>query len=227
MNPSDLSRHYGSLTPEERFKLIVAAGSRGDEAEQDRLHNAGRQITLSCPEHSPYARAFDELATLVYIELVEEAARYQEALDRADEFTPSGGAADEDGEAEPGENETVEAAAAAGRAKPPRGERYLRLALAAGYVLRAKAAGWQQFCEQLPVPPWALWALLPGYDRLQRALAAAKEVAFEPEGFLRWLNELRPPGEPALTTVPLTVEGIAAAIAEAFRQRARWWGGRE
>jgi hypothetical protein len=244
MNPGDLSKHYGSLSPEERFKLILAAGARGDAAEQQRLINAGRDITLSCPDHSPYARAFDELATLCYIELLEEAARYLEFLDRAEDEPWWGqSAADEGDDPEAaGEEDPVEAASVApagavrgegpadggaGREKKSIGERYLRLALAAGYVLRTKAAGWQRFCAGLPVPAQALWALYPGYDRLQRALALAEHAAFEPAGFVRWLNEARPPGEPELTSPSLTVEGIAAATAEAFRQRTQWWGGRE
>jgi hypothetical protein len=244
MNPGDLSKHYGSLSPAERFKLILAAGARGDEAKQQRLINAGRDITLSGPDHSPYARAFDELATLCYIELLEETTRYLEALDRAEDeawWGPSAADEDDDPDAAAAED-PVEAApvapagagrvqgpadAGAGREKMSIGERYFRLALAAGYVLRTKAAGWQRFCEQLPVPPGALWSLYPGFDRLQRALALAEQAAFEPEGFLQWLNEARPPGQPEVTTIPLTVEGIAAATAEAFRQRTHWWGGRE
>ena len=242
MNAGDLSKHYGSLSPEERFKLILAAGARGDAAEQDRLINAGGQITLSVSDHTPYARAFDELATLFYIELLEEAARYLEYLDRADDHDLCGdGAEDEDAGPDPvGEDGQIEAAPAAPTTPAPAegpaggespgkrslGERYLRLALAAGYALRTKAAGWQQFCEALPVPPWALWSRYPGFDRLQRALVLAKHAAFEPEGFLCWLNERRPPGQPKLTAVSLTAEKIAGETAEAFRQRTRWWGGR-
>jgi hypothetical protein len=243
MKPTDLSRHYGSLRPEERFKLILAAGARGDEAEQRRLSNAGADITLSVSEHMPYARAFDELATLIYIELLEEAARYLEFLDRADDHDLYKDADEDesDGPEAGGEGDPVEAAPAApagaapaegpasggaGREKMSTGERYLRLALAAGYVLRTKATGWQRFCEQLPVPPWAVWSLYPGYERLQHALALAEDVAFVPEGFLRWINDKRPPGEPEVTTILLTVERIAEETAEAFRQRVQWWGGR-
>jgi hypothetical protein len=35
--------------------------------------------------------------------------------------------------------------------------RCLDIALAAGFVLRAKADGWKLFCERLTVPPFALW----------------------------------------------------------------------
>ena len=32
MNANAVAKHYGSLTPEERFSLILAAGARGDES---------------------------------------------------------------------------------------------------------------------------------------------------------------------------------------------------
>ena len=92
-------------------------------------------------------------------------------------------------------------------------------------MLRTKANGWKLFCERLNVPPFLLWEAFPGFDRVQRALARTEKAAFVPEGFLRWLNHVRPKGEPALTAVPLTVEGVAAANEEAFRKRVEWWGG--
>ena len=103
--------------------------------------------------------------------------------------------------------------------------RALDIALAAGYMLRTTANGWKLFCERLNVPPFLLWEESPGFDRVQRALALAEKAAFVPEGFLRWINRVRPKGEPELTAVPLTPEGVAAATAEAFRQRVQWLGG--
>jgi hypothetical protein len=50
----------------------------------------------------------------------------------------------------------------------------------------------------LHLPPFLLRQELPGFDRLQRALALAKEAAFVPEGMLCWLNAIRPAG--ALST---------------------------
>src|SRR5262245_29894012 len=85
MNANALARNYARLTPEERFRLILAAGGRGDEAERDRLVNAGERITLSMPDHSPYAHAFDELARLIFIELLETAAGYLDAYHHADD----------------------------------------------------------------------------------------------------------------------------------------------
>src|SRR6516162_9320781 len=85
MKANVVARHYGSLTPEECFRLILAAGSRGDKAEQDRFVRAGQRITLSVQDHAPYAHAFDELARLVFLELLEETAKYFDLFARADD----------------------------------------------------------------------------------------------------------------------------------------------
>lgn len=218
MNVNAVARHYDRLTPEERFRLMLAASGRGDDAERDRLANAGARITLSMRDHAPYAHAFDELALLVYVELVDEAARYLDAFERADDGRDLCGIPEDEAE-EASEGEGCDA-----DGRPP-WRRYLDLALAAGYVLRTKADGWQRFCQRLNVPPWLLWDGLPGCDRLQRALALTERAAFVPEGFVRWLNAVRPADAPELTAAPLTVDGIAAATETAFRQRAAWWGG--
>src|SRR5262249_4534363 len=103
--------------------------------------------------------------------------------------------------------------------------------LAAGFVLRTKADGWKRFCERRSVPPFATWEGLPGLDRVRRALALADGIdslpgaAFAPEGFLRWLNAVRPTREPELKEAPLTAEAVAAATEEVFRRRVDWWGG--
>jgi hypothetical protein len=227
MNASAVARHYGSLTPEERFRLILAAGARGDEAEQDRLVNSARTATFSTSDHAPFARAFDDLATLVFIELLEEAARYHDALDNADEDRALIDAAEADEEAGDEAAEEPDAKAEAEPASPSAGrrpfwQRSRDLAKAAGYLLRTKAEGWKLFCERLNVPPFALWRLYPGLDRLQRALALAEQAAFDTEGFLRWLNAIWPTGKPERTAVPLTVEELAAAVEAMFRERVEW-----
>ena len=107
----------------------------------------------------------------------------------------------------------------------PAWQQSLNLALAAGYVLRTKVDGWKLFCEQMHVPPFLLWENLPGFDRLERALGLAEKAAFVPEGMLRWLNAMRPAGEPLVTEVGLTAASVAAATEEVFRQRVGWWGG--
>jgi hypothetical protein len=217
MKAPPLAKNYKALTPEERFRLILAASGRGDEAEGARLVTAGGRITLSMPDHAPYAQAFNDLALLTFIELLEEAASYQQAFAitdnlGADQAEETGAPADE-GLAQADANEE------------PACFRFLDVALAAGYMLRTKANGWKLFCERLNVPPFLLWEVLPGFKRVQRTLELTEKAAFVPEGFLRWLNRVRPKGEPELTAVPLTAEGVADTNAEAFRQRVQWWGG--
>jgi hypothetical protein len=223
MNATAVTKHYGSLTPEERFRLILAASGRGDEAERDRLAHAGGRITLSMPGHAPYAQAFNDVSLLTFMELLDEAASYQEAFAVADNTRDT---FDID-ETEEESDDTSEGTGGPEQedSKEPVCIRALDVALAAGYMLRTKANGWKLFCERLNVPPFLLWEAFPGFDRVQRALALTDRVAFVPEGFLRWLNHVRPKGEPALTAVPLTVEGVADANEEAYRKRVEWWGG--
>jgi hypothetical protein len=224
MNANALAKHYDRLTPEERFRLILAAGARGDHAEQDRLVNAGQRITLSMSDHSPYAHAFDECALLIFIELLEGAAFYSDRLDHADDVCSL--FPDEDNEGEDGGEGAAEDEVPADQdRRRSDGQWALDLALAAGFVLRTKAEGWKRFCERMNVPALADWEGLPGFDRLQRGLALAQKAAFDPEGFLRWWNGIRPADEPERTEVPMTVEGMADAAERLFRDRVQWWGG--
>jgi hypothetical protein len=224
MNANALARQYDRLTPEERFRLILAAGARGDRAERDRLANAGERITLSMSAHAPYAHAFDDCALLIFIELLEEAARYLDAFDRADDahdLFADEGAEEEDG----GDGAAEEEAPTDEDRRRSAGQRALDLALAAGFVLRTKAEGWKLFCQRLNVPAFAVWEGLPGFDRLQRGLALAEQAVFKPEGFLRWWNAIRPTDEPERSEVPLTVEGMADATVRLFRESVQWWCG--
>jgi hypothetical protein len=240
MRANPVAKHYGSLTPRERFRLIVAAGARGDQAERDRLANAAGYIGLSARDFTPYSAAFDELALLVFVELLEGAAGYLEALDAAEAraaFEDAGVEADGDraardqaghGEAGAGAEPAMEAGAVPGesdRDKPSTAERHFRLGLAAGFVFRTKAAGWRLFCERLTIPPFGRWEFLPGFDRLRRALALTEEAAFAPKGFLRWLNAVRPAGRPRVKELHLTPERCAEQLDTLFSERVTSWGG--
>jgi hypothetical protein len=224
---SAVTRQYGLLTPEERFRLILAAGARGDADEQGRLRRAGGRLTLGLPDHAPYAHAFDELSWLVFIELLDSAAAYLEAFLQADSAELCN--TDEVGEDQGGdEGEGAEAGAAGagpGGAGRSAVDRWLGIALASGLLLKSKADGWKLFCGRLSVPPFAAWAGLPGLARVERALALAQEAAFVPEGLVRWLNGVRPAGAPEVTAVPWTAEEAAAGLDRLFRERVAWWGG--
>jgi hypothetical protein len=216
MKAPTLAKNYSLLTPEERYCLMLAASARGDETERDRLIQASGHITWSLRDYAPFANALTRLDMIVFLDLLEEAARYHDAFDDLHRVEPD----DEDEEESDGEvnEEELERDWALW-------ERYFDLALASGYVLRAKAEGWKLFCEKLNIPPFLLWEMLPGFDRLQRALALAEKAAFTSEGFLRWLNRVRPRGKAELKEVPLTAEAVAHELEGAYRERVQWWDG--
>ena len=240
MRANQLTKNYDCLTPEERFRLILAASGRGDEVERDRLVRTGNRITVSVLDHTPYAHAFFELELLTFLEVVEDASRYMDALTRFKNAVERGdgegsqrsadGSKAGDDAAEQAENEkshaevkSCEMPARADNADSPAGQRYLAQARIAGYVLQAKVDGWKLFCEEMDVPPFLTWEGFPGFDRLQGRLELAKKVAFGREEFLCWLNAGRPSGSPELTAVLLTADAVAAATKDAFCLRVRWW----
>jgi hypothetical protein len=229
MKLNAVAKRYDKLTAEERFCLILAAGARGDEAERNRLVNAGGCTTLSIPDHAPYAHALDDLAMPTFMGLVEMAASYLEAFHLLGDDDRS----EDAGEEVAGEDGIPEAEEEAGGV-PAEGAsdndsaqyRTLDLALAQGFLLRTMADGWKLFCERVNLPPFVLWNILPGFDRLQRALKLAEQAAFAPEGMQRWLNAIRPAGKPEVAAADLaSAESIADAFETAFRQRVKWWGG--
>jgi hypothetical protein len=250
MNANAIAKNYACLTPEERFRLILAAGGRGDAAEQDRLRQAAPPITLSASDYSPWSRAFDELALAVFLEILEETAKHHDAFERwreaeevgsreldteegLDEDDQERGAvAAPDLEENPDEPVCADASPVAKAEDRSLPTRTLDLYLAQGFVLKTKAAGWKRFCERLSVPPFVLWHILPGFERVQRALELLEDnefrpgPAFEPEGMLRWLRKIRPKGQPKPSLADLmSPERAAEDLDTVFRQRVAWWGG--
>jgi hypothetical protein len=228
-----LSEQYAGLTPEQRFQLILAAGVRGDEAEQGRLANAGQRITLTMPDHAPFSLAFLELSQSMFLEVLDTATEYTDTLQQLANAAAIG-TGEAEGARTDGEGEDAELASDlgvnTGAAGPgaddwPITERWSDLAMLLGYTLKNKCEAWRLFCQRLNVPPFATWQHLPGYDRVERAWALAENVAFVPEGMLRWLNHMRPEGEPEVTNEPFDAKEGAAALDRSFRERVRWWGG--
>lgn len=203
MNAAAVARNYSALTPEERFRLIVAANDRGDEAESSRLCRAAEKLHLSTPDHTPWSHAFEEMATLVFIELLEEVSRHQEAFQRwsnADEFDA-----------------------------PPQVSRMLDLYKVQGFVLQVKIDGWKLFCERMSLPAFTIWEHYPGIERLKSAAKMVENnqewsAAFTPEELLGWLHKVRPEGA-SESSKPITPELFADELDSTFRTRVKWWGG--
>ena len=203
MSAATLAKKYNSLTAEERFRLIMAAIGRGDEAEQDRLEHAGGHIVLKLPDHVPYIHAFNIVGLQVFLELLDAAAHFDDALERLADY--------EDW------HEVEE--------KPERWKRYSDMLLAYGYMLRARVEGWKLFCERYGISPFQYLEKLPGFDHLKNALELAETRAFSPEDFLCWLNRRPREGESKLTEATLTAEGCADMNEKVFRELVSWWGG--
>lgn len=215
MKNNPLNKNYAYLRPRERFRLVLAAGARGDENEVDQLVKSSPKLNLSMPEHAPHSHAFDDVAHILFMELVDEAANYHEYWLQADAayehdllFDPP--QAEDDEELSPGELLS---------------ERWMDMALVAGANLNMKINGWKLFCERLTIPPFALWQDLPGWQRLEDALKMAEKAAFTEEGFLRWLNRVRPAGEPEILSFDRSPETVAAELQQVFEARVKWWGG--
>jgi hypothetical protein len=225
----DIAKHYDKLTPYERFRLITAAGCRGDSVEQARLKRAGARVFLSGADHLPYVTAANELAPLIFLEVLEDAQQYMDLCRQAP--VSWGPDDDEDGDDEEAEARAeAEASGAglqAGEDLPPAEEaRNLRLAM--GYSLKERVRGWELFCERrLSMEPFAHWRLLPGFGRLERILEVAEVIAFKPEGMQGWMNMMgkrRSPPGPELTAPPPIAEQMAANLETLFRELASWWG---
>jgi hypothetical protein len=208
MNASNLARHFDRLNPKERFALILSAEARDDDDEADRLADSAGRITLSMRDFAPHLQAFHELETLVFCEFLEGAAAYEQAMAIPDCLH--------------GEEETTEEEPKSKSAW----QRRLDLALAAGFMLKTKEAGWRLFCERQGVPPHGFWRNLPGWERLQRSLKMAEEAAFVSTGMLRWLNSIRPAGAPELEELGLTAEGFADSLSELFLAQVTRFSGR-
>jgi hypothetical protein len=212
VNTKTLAIHYSQLTAEERFRLIVAAGDRGDEAEMDRLSNASKRITFSNVDYSPFAQAFQELEILIFLELVEEAAMFRDAFERWSDAKAMDIIDDKKG-------------------TPATAKRKFDLYLVQGFMLRTKAVGWKLFCDRMGISPFGSWQCLPGYERLQRDLSIVEGTsdrpgaAYAPKDLVRWLNTVRPSGDPEVTEAKIVkAAGFADSLDAVFRERVKWWG---
>ena len=246
MNLPKLHKHYEFLEPGERFRLMLAAAGRRDPKEHERLVRSAGTATFRMPDHAPWAHAFQELAILTMIELVEEAAVYEDAFHHAHELLreskEENDGADDLSDAEDddlvGEDDVMEDdLAREDTTEPPREDttepprpawvRALGVAYAAGFLLLTKADGWKMFCERLHLPPFLLWEDLPGYERLQMTLAGARHASFHAESMRQWLDRVRPPGAAPSTGTLLSIDAVADATEEMYDDRVRFWGGDE
>ena len=134
--------------------------ARGDEQERQRLAASAPRVCYRVPDHFGLAMAFFEVGTLHFMELLDLAANYLQALALAD--------------------------GTAGKT----GERLRDAALALGYVFNVSLAGWRLFCAGHSLEPELCWACLPGFATLRRAEQTSGTAAFTQEGAARYLQRI-------------------------------------
>jgi hypothetical protein len=220
---STLSNIYQYLTAEERFRLVLAAAARGDFAERDPLSQSSKLVPLQVQDYRPWAEAFTELATTIFMEMVEIAHRHRETIREWVDVAQSVDRARAKEEKRTGKR----------RGFPDHGEmtedeelelELLRGAFGTGFILKTKIAGWKSFCDRMNMPAFTIWEFLPGYERLEKAMTDLDEtknpmaIAFSAEEMLGFLKNIRPEGfaEP-------TADGLisAEAVADGLRQMLR------
>jgi len=194
VNTHSVAKHYDTLTPEERFALLVAAQARGDQAEYRRLQDAAPRVAVSEQTHQPITLAFLEISWAKFVQLSDLAANILTAF-----------------------------ITWRSTAKKDEDDPLIHNALALGYSLKTHTAAWVMFCERHRLAPFVFWQKLPGFVRLEMMLGIVEGALFSPEGYLRWVNNRRPPGAPEKTQVDLTAESAARELESWFQERVAWW----
>jgi hypothetical protein len=231
MNPNSVTRHYDKLTAEERFALIFNAGVRGDKDEQARLVSSAPRIVFNVAHHQPFVLAFNDLAEALFLELLELAGSFfdkltlsREALHDDDVLNLHNEDEDERG------GPSVEDGPQADGEENGRSCRWLWAAMADGFVLKTKASAWRLWCDRRHLPAYALWEMLPGWQRLKGALEHSEGTprlagcAFAPEGMLRWLNCIRSRAAEPIAELDCTPEAIVGELERWYQDRLHWHG---
>jgi hypothetical protein len=226
VNTKTLANCYSQLSAEERFRLIMAAHERGDEAEAKRLKNASKRITFSTLDYAPYAQAFLELAHLILPALVNDATAFDNAFEQWRDADTSG-LIDAIIKGTPLTAERTRTIK-----DRVRDDHFFHLWLAHGFKLRTSAAGWKLFCDRLGISPFGLWHDMPGFEQLQRALKTAEGTpdvpgaAFSPKNMARWMDSIRPARDQEVTEDDLiSAEWFANRFHATFRGSVRRYGG--
>ena len=186
MNLNSVTKLYVHLKPEERVPLIIAAQARGDAAELERLIESAPRLSCSVADFSDLEQHFLFLSLVARIELLDLAARMQDALAAGESlFDMQGDEFDEQLDAD--------------------AEQWHRVAKAIGFLFKVRLAGWRLFCEQLLIDADGYWSGLSGTEVLTRAEQRAAITTFDLEGMTDFIR-----GKVEASKLP-TAESVAAA----------------
>jgi hypothetical protein len=171
MNLDHLTKLYDQLTPRERLPLIIAAGVRGDQAEQARLGASAPTERYQAPDYYRLAKALQEAVYLHLLTLLDLAAPFWRAWGLWNAFglpTP------EDARWRKRHRRKAEAEGSLGW----RAHGICRY-YAARFV--AHVEGWKRFCSELHIDPEVPLHFKIGWETILCTEEFARCVAFTPE----------------------------------------------
>src|SRR5712692_2605299 len=179
MNTNHLAKLYDTLTARERVPLIIAAGARGDQAEQKRLSASAPKETFQVPDYYALAKALDKAADYHLLTLLDLAANFWQWWG----LWMTYGLRDPD---TAGSKKGQRRKAKADQAEELRAEGIVRY-YASRFV--AHVDGWKQFCSERHIDPEVQLHFLPGWDTITRTEGPARELAFTPEEAARFARQ--------------------------------------
>jgi hypothetical protein len=202
MNTDVLVQHYDQLTPWERVPLIIAAVLRNDPVEEKRLGSSAPRARYQVPDYWGLLEALIELAHFYLLGQLDLAVLFGEAMMLREQPLPGP------------------------RPKPL--EPLLRML---AYRMMIGADGWQQLSSELMIDPEVLVRELPGYARVCRVTAQARELAFsaaEARAYLHETGKRRrgdgegPPGASAQWRLSTAADAAQELRAHLQRRLALW-----
>jgi hypothetical protein len=211
-NTDSLARHYDALAPLERLPLIMAAATRGDEAERDRLIQSAPRQTWSLPDYWGASTALQAVSHYHLLTLLDLAAGYFEML-------------------------TAAASQKRKKDDDPLGDDW-DIVYLLGYHFKTELAGWRQFCAELNVDPESGWTMLPGFRLVKRAAKMTENdpktripgCAFVAEGVARYWackaagnREAEVDEETLKTFWPVTADDVTAALRDTWEGLQEAW----
>ena len=161
MNTQMVARYYDRLSPRERFPLIVAARSRGDEAEAQRLMRSAPTTLRKVVHYRGLAEAIGELSLLHLCQLLHLAALL--------------------GQADLRWLHSAQRRPRRGNRQDRRERQLLHDVRLHAYLFLVESEGWYRFCAERNLDPDVLVRDFPGYTTVKAAEKVARVLAYTPE----------------------------------------------
>ena len=166
-----LAELYDQLTPRERVPLIVAAGARGDQAEQKRLIDSAPKEAYEVPNYYGLAKALKEAGDFHLLTLLDLAANFWQWWGLWTSYLLRGPAETGTKNSRRGQNKSLQ-----------------RLERRADGIVRYYASrlvahmeGWKKFCSELQIDPEAQLHFMIGWETIRRTEESARDLAFSDE----------------------------------------------